>query len=566
MSGKGQVNSQTDPRVLAGLLGVAHNQGTGAVTKFLAGNVTKDGYGTSSQAYYDHTYRSVQVQPSQTDSGLKPANPEAPAPVPNAEEIAPKKQSGGNSDMGFSDPEKKYPTWPNEADTHRIVRGQKIAQTIVKTKEDERVKNINVALSEKSWDQPPVPYGSVYPYNHATVTESGHVFELDDSPNNERVHLYHKSGSFLEIDNVGNQVNKIEGHGVTIVEQDGYISIKGNGHIRIEGQFTMHSDNAFIEMKNINIKSEKTVWHSDSFHLKAAKDFMVDAEKAVIKAKTLVQISGKTAEVSGQSKVSIKSGGNVGIDGKMTHLNSGMSSISSSGGINDLDKFDGDVMKLESKSFEESDNCATENTPEAVVVNADEVAMAPPVKESAQVPPPASPPSPTNTTSCDTFDINKGDGIILTPRYKVKDLCRDGAFNFSGQHNLQPQEILCNMQKLCQNVIDPLASKYGNKMKINSCFRPAGSKVSHAQGISQHELGQAVDIGFTSFDGLSKQEFVYNAAVQIQSLVPFDQLLLEYTSAGWAWIHISFKVSGNRGNVMTFNNHKKHKDGLVLLK
>ena len=36
-------------------------------------------------------------------------------------------------------------------------------------------------------------YGAVYPYNHVHLSESGHLTEVDDTPNNERLHRYHLS-------------------------------------------------------------------------------------------------------------------------------------------------------------------------------------------------------------------------------------------------------------------------------------------------------------------------------------------------------------------------------------
>ena len=47
----------------------------------------------------------------------------------------------------------------------------------------------------KSFSEPSVPYGAVYPYNHVVETESGHIRELDDTPGAERIHERHASGS-----------------------------------------------------------------------------------------------------------------------------------------------------------------------------------------------------------------------------------------------------------------------------------------------------------------------------------------------------------------------------------
>ena len=39
----------------------------------------------------------------------------------------------------------------------------------------------------------------VFPYNNATVTPSGHSFEMDDTPERERIRLNHRSNTFIEM-------------------------------------------------------------------------------------------------------------------------------------------------------------------------------------------------------------------------------------------------------------------------------------------------------------------------------------------------------------------------------
>ncbi len=96
------------------------------------------------------------------------------------------------------------------------------------------------------------PYAAVYPNNKVTQTSSGHVIEIDDTPNAERVHIRHKSGSFIEFHPDGSIV--IKGNGVYI---DGGSSVNvqasstdqtfGSGEITVNGitqtQHT-HVDNA----------------------------------------------------------------------------------------------------------------------------------------------------------------------------------------------------------------------------------------------------------------------------------------------------------------------------------
>ena len=57
---------------------------------------------------------------------------------------------------------------------------------------------------------PPDPYKAEYPNNKVTQTTSGHIIEIDDTENAERIHIRHKSGSFVEFHPDGSVVIKTE--------------------------------------------------------------------------------------------------------------------------------------------------------------------------------------------------------------------------------------------------------------------------------------------------------------------------------------------------------------------
>ena len=51
----------------------------------------------------------------------------------------------------------------------------------------------------KAWDEPSTQMYPVYPHNRVFETESGHVIEWDDTPGQERLHEFHRTGTFREI-------------------------------------------------------------------------------------------------------------------------------------------------------------------------------------------------------------------------------------------------------------------------------------------------------------------------------------------------------------------------------
>lgn len=93
-----------------------------------------------------------------------------------------------------------------------------------------------------------------YPYNRATVTESGHSQEFDDTPGNERIRTQHRSGSFQEYQNTGNVVHKIVGNGYTIVAKDNNVTISGKCTVTIYGDTEMEVRGNLYSKVNGNAK------------------------------------------------------------------------------------------------------------------------------------------------------------------------------------------------------------------------------------------------------------------------------------------------------------------------
>ena len=92
---------------------------------------------------------------------------------------------------------------------------------------------------------PDVKITSQYPYNHVRMSESGHVEEWDDSPSSERLHRYHKTGTFEEIQPDGTKVTKVVG--------DEYEITLGKKNVLIEGtvNVTVSSDCRMLYRKDL---------------------------------------------------------------------------------------------------------------------------------------------------------------------------------------------------------------------------------------------------------------------------------------------------------------------------
>jgi hypothetical protein len=147
--------------------------------------------------------------------------------------------------------------------------------------------------------------------------------------------------------------------------------------------------------------------------------------------------------------------------------------------------------------------------------------------------------------------------LKLSPNYTLGSLLKTAVSNaeLKEQFGLSQAEIVCNLQALALNVIEPIKRRFPN-MIVTSCLRNDNAK-------SQHTRGEAVDMQFT---GASKADY-FKLANEIKDLVPFDQLLLEYKTYGTGnpWIHISYSRKQNKKQVLTLFNDKTHSQGLVNL-
>ena len=99
---------------------------------------------------------------------------------------------------------------------------------------------VGTAVSILGWSEPENPYATVYPYNHVYETESGHIQEFDDTPGHERIHTYHKAGTFDEIRPDGSHVEKIVGHNYMIVAKDNDVHIIGTCNVTIDSDCQLY--------------------------------------------------------------------------------------------------------------------------------------------------------------------------------------------------------------------------------------------------------------------------------------------------------------------------------------
>jgi len=459
--------------------------------------------------------------------------------------------------IGFKDPKGKYPLYINEPDTNKLARHDDIKKTIVYKKELAREKNVLTARG-KTWNQSPIPYNTEYPFNHVFQSESGHVMEFDDTKNSERIHLYHKAGTFTEIDANGTKVNRIVGDKYEILERNGHVLIKGAMNVTVDGDSNVLVKNAMnVDVQgdvNMNVSGDMNVAVNGNYNVKASS---INLEST---GETNIYATGK-ANMQSASSTNIR-GSVVNVDGSRVDLNDGKAGQAARTGLtipasaspvqptfSDLVVFTrGDKSAAVFETPEEGDPTAYTNKrikdgtldPASVGSGTAQDSTTPQANTKQPLPQSCS-----TIAAMDKFSAD----LQLSPRFTLGSLTSNGTRMPIDQVGLTAQQIVCNLKGLAENCLEPIINLYPG-MLITSGFRRPGD-VSGSSATSQHYNGEAADI---VIQGFNRQKH-YEAIQNIQQLIPYDQLILEYSGESTVWIHVSFKYTAARKQSFTMQDH-----------
>ena len=172
-------------------------------------------------------------------------------------------QNVADTTKGFNDPNGTYPSEKithsdhaiEESDVNRLARNDTDkSHAVVAAKDSKRTQEVITANSTGSWNEPKSAYAAAYPKNHVMETESGHIKEYDDTSGQERIHEYHKKGTFYEIDKDGNKSTRIVGDNYEVVAGSDFVNIKGTANLTIDSNC-----NTYIKGNwNIQVDGTKT--------------------------------------------------------------------------------------------------------------------------------------------------------------------------------------------------------------------------------------------------------------------------------------------------------------------
>ena len=285
---------------------------------------------------------------------IGPTGPKAAAP-PFTVKVVEQPLRSTYPDTGLGDP--RMSTTRNldylqEPTTNRLARGvrgntdtsdPRVSGIVFEKMENRKAGQMDIPTADgKSWSEPKIPWQAIYPYNHVHQTESGHIIEMDDTPNWERMHWYHRTGTFTEIHPTGIKVDKIVnnyyniilGAKYTHIEANDYTTVDGsqenyivgNRTDKVDGDYSVAIKKGRFNVSNktgsVNLESSKMAFQaSEGFTLtannviiekKAGFETTTGDEKKVIGGKYKLQ-TGATS-LNAQGSIGLQAGGGLSIN------------------------------------------------------------------------------------------------------------------------------------------------------------------------------------------------------------------------------------------------------------
>ena len=204
---------------------------------------------------------------------------------------------------------------------------------------------------------------STYGLNRIQKSITGHSFEIDDTPGNERILIYHNSGAGVElrpdggvsINSIGNKVDITGGDQVLVVEGDANVVYNGNVTMKVKGEFNIDCLDFNIttrgnKTENIFGSEFKTVSKgSINRVIGNLTNYVTEKQTDVILGNHQHNVKGDLENNIGQN-LSMFSGGKMNVTAK-THINTTSDNISLSANNMTIQGGSGSIIGGEGVNF-----------------------------------------------------------------------------------------------------------------------------------------------------------------------------------------------------------------------
>ena len=150
-------------------------------------------------------------------------------------------------------------------------------------------------------EEPDSAYAAEYPFNRVLQTKAGHVIEVDDTSGEERIHIRHTAGSYVEINKDGRITIVSQDDSVDITGGDKIIEVKGSVRMTVDGDLnaSVIGQTNIVSANNIYLGSLGNIELSaaDSIILSAANGLTVRAPGGLVCTSSISAIGAISSAV-----------------------------------------------------------------------------------------------------------------------------------------------------------------------------------------------------------------------------------------------------------------------------
>ena len=489
---------------------------------------------------------------------------------------------GVNAGTLYERPLTRHPLVPSEQDIHRVCRGDATVYQpggMKYTYDQQRDPLLN---------EPQMDYNPTYPYNHYTESESGHIYEIDDTPSHERLQIKHRTGTGFHVNPDGTQKSLVVGDNFAVILQDNKAHVFGNIELFVDkdANVSINGEGNISIGRNANIfvGNDTTIHTQNNTNVFTGKNTNVHSMKDIeVRAGEYLRLTGKVIEIIGDGSISL-SAGKIDLNTEKLAIRDPLTPVSKA--LHETEVFKPYRFQLRNEgNFQEGsggggggdDSTPTTTITQNEVQNAmtdgeltseEWVNRQPDIvlgKEKDDKEPPS---QTAKDMSVKSFKV---EGDLKNPNNPIYDLkiskhcfLRDLTVSpffphfLKAQCGLSVEEIIQNLSNLAAVCVDPLYEKYGGfvvntygrpkgKMRITNAFRVEEKCGWHAKGCAFDY--QIIDLG---------AGYYYDEAIWCRDNIQgWDHILLEYKTTGskQPWIHFGARRDAASAKTQTFMNH-----------
>lgn len=243
----------------------------------------------------------------------------------------------------------------------RLARGEYLEQTYMPSVQATREMGVPVTNGE-SWDEPGAAYAAKYPFNKVIETAAGHSVEIDDTPGEERIMIYHKAGSYVQIDSRGTTSHKTVSDKFDVTDGNFHIFIGGSAKVTVDqdAHFLVNG-NMYHEVMgdmSLSVHGNMDIAAGGQLNLYAADQVQVSGSRVAISAKVadVNVLAASDVKLTGMSSLNLKSSGPARLEA------GGLLSLKASGNL----AMDGSEIRALEGASESAGVASGASTPEPI--------------------------------------------------------------------------------------------------------------------------------------------------------------------------------------------------------